>query len=47
MFLSQEEFLNALKTKVGDDTSEENIKFLEDMTDTYNELQSKSTPFVS
>ena len=40
MRLSQEEFMNALATKIGDDNSDENLKFLEDMTDTYNGLVS-------
>ena len=36
--------MNKLKERVGDDTSDESIKFLEDMTDTYNELEKKINP---
>lgn len=42
--LSKEEFLSTLKAKVGEDTSDESIKFLEDMSDTYNHLESVSQP---
>lgn len=44
MVLSKEEFLASLKEKVGEDTSDETLKFLEDMTDTYDDLSKKSTP---
>lgn len=39
--LSREEFLNQIHTRIGDDSSDESIKFLEDMTDTYNDLEEK------
>ena len=39
--LSREEFLNQIHTRIGDDNSDESIKFLEDMTDTYNALEEK------
>lgn len=41
--LTKEDFMNTLKTKIGEDTSDEAMKFLEDMTDTFNDLESKST----
>ena len=40
--LDKESFFNKLHEKVGNDTSEESITFLEDMTDTYNDLQKKA-----
>lgn len=43
MILKKEEFLETLKNKVGDDTSDESIKFLEDMSDTYNALETANT----
>lgn len=39
--LSREEFLNQIHERIGDDSSDESIKFLEDMTDTYNSLEEK------
>lgn len=42
MILNKEEFLNCLKERLGDATDDSSIKFLEDMTDTYNDLESKS-----
>lgn len=39
--LSREEFLNQIHERIGDDSSDESIKFLEDMTDTYNALEEK------
>lgn len=41
--LNKESFLNRIKEKIGDDTSDEAIAFMEDMTDTFNDLESKST----
>lgn len=40
--LSKEDFFSKLKAKLGDDTSDETIQYLEDVTDTYNDLLSKS-----
>lgn len=34
--LSKEDFLNAIKVRVGEDNSDDAMKFIEDMTDTYN-----------
>ena len=42
--LSKEEFMNLLKERVGESTEDADIKFLEDMTDTYNDLEGKSIP---
>lgn len=42
MVLTKEEFMNNLKSRVGDDTSDEALKYLEDMTDTFNELEKKA-----
>ena len=39
--LTREEFLTQIHNKIGDDSSDESIKFLEDMTDTYNDLEKK------
>lgn len=36
--LSKEEFLSVLKERVGESTEDADLKFLEDMTDTYNSL---------
>lgn len=41
--LKKEEYLESLKKLIGDDTSEEAIKILEDFTDTYDELETSST----
>lgn len=38
MVLNKEEFLATLKNRVGEDTSDDAIKFLEDMSDTYDDL---------
>ena len=40
--LSKEEFMNRVKERVGEDTSDEAIKFLEDMSDTFDDLDSKT-----
>lgn len=37
--LSKEDFMASIKARVGDDTSDEAIKFIEDMTDTYDEME--------
>jgi hypothetical protein len=41
--LNKETFLNRIKERIGEDTSDEAISFMEDMTDTFNELESKAT----
>ena len=41
--LKKEEFLNRLKGLVGESTDDENMSLLEDMTDTYNDLESRAS----
>lgn len=40
--LDRETYFNKLHERIGTDNSDEAISFLEDMTDTYNELEKKS-----
>ena len=40
--LDKESFMNKIKERIGDDTSDEALAFMEDMTDTFNDLESKS-----
>ena len=40
--LTKEEFMNALKTIIGDSTADEDLNFLKDMIDTYDELEKAS-----
>ena len=40
--LKKEEYLEKLHNRLGEDTSDEAISFLEDMTDTYNDLENKA-----
>ena len=40
--LSKEDLLSAIKTRFGEDNSDEAIKFLEDVTDTISDLESKA-----
>ena len=42
MVLNKEEFFDKLHTRLGTDTSDETINFIEDMTDTYNDLEAKA-----
>ena len=39
--LSRDEYFASLHDRLGSDSSEEGIKFLEDMTDTYNDMESR------
>lgn len=39
--LSREEYFTSLHDRLGADSSEEGIKFLEDMTDTYNDMEAR------
>lgn len=41
--LSKDEFFTRLHDRLGEDTSDEGISFLEDMTDTYNDMERKAT----
>ena len=40
MKLSKEQLLESIKTKFADDTSDETLKFIEDITDTINDMDS-------
>lgn len=40
--LSREQYFARLHDKIGDDTTDDSISFLEDMTDTYNDLEKKT-----
>lgn len=40
--LSRDDFFARLHERLADDTSDESISFLEDMTDTYNDLERRS-----
>ena len=40
--LTKEEFMNALRTIIGDSTADEDLNFLKDMNDTYDELEKAS-----
>lgn len=39
--LTREDFFNSVNKIVGDDADDEKLKFLEDMQDTYNDMQKK------
>ena len=41
--LDKDTFMTKIKAIVGDDTSDDAMSFIEDMTDTFNDLTSKST----
>lgn len=41
--LSKEEFMNRLKERIGEDTSDEAVSFIEDMTDTFNDMETRSS----
>ncbi len=40
--LGREEYFNRIQTMVGEDSSDEAISFIEDMTDTFNDLESRA-----
>lgn len=40
--LNKDEFTSRLKARLGDDTSDEAMSFLEDFTDTFNDLESRA-----
>lgn len=40
--LNRDEYFAQLQAKVGTDTSDESIEFLENMTDTYNDLEQRA-----
>lgn len=39
--LEREEFFNRIRERIGDDTSDGALKFMEDITDTYDELEGR------
>lgn len=41
--LKKDEFLNKLKEIIGDSTEDKDMALLEDMTDTYNDLESRAS----
>ena len=41
--LSKEDFLQRLQSRIGEDTSDEALQFLEDMSDTYNDFETRTT----
>lgn len=43
MILDKEAFMSSLKSRIGDDTSDEAMAFLENMSDTYNDLLAKAS----
>lgn len=40
--LSRDDFFERLQARMGEDTSDDAIAFLEDMTDTYNEMEQRA-----
>ena len=40
--LEREEFFNRIRERIGDDTSDDALKFMEDITDTYDELEGRA-----
>lgn len=40
--LDREAFFEAVQKRVGEDTSDEAIQFIEDMTDTYNDIENRA-----
>lgn len=43
MVVSKEELLDKIKGKIGDDTSDETLSLIEDINDTYDDLQTRVT----
>lgn len=41
--LNKDDFLSRLQERIGDDTSDEAMAFLEDMTDTFNDFETRSS----
>lgn len=40
--LTREEYLKRIQDMIGDDSSDESVSFLEDLTDTYNDLDNRA-----
>lgn len=41
--LNKEEFMERLRERIGEDTSDEAMSFIEDMTDTFNDMETRSS----
>ena len=41
--LNKEEFMKRLRERIGEDTSDEAMSFIEDMTDTFNDMEARSS----
>ena len=41
--LSKEEYMSRLQERIGEDTSDEAMAFIEDMTDTFNDMETRSS----
>lgn len=41
--LSRDDFIKQIQARVGDSTTDDDLKFIEDMTDTYNDLFDKGS----
>lgn len=41
--LNKEDFMSRLQERIGDDTSDEAMQFIEDMTDTFNDFETRSS----
>lgn len=41
MVLGREDYLNRIRERIGESTADEDIAFLEDMTDTYEDMSSR------
>lgn len=41
--LNKEDFMLRLQERIGDDTSDEAMQFIEDMTDTFNDFETRSS----
>lgn len=40
--LDKDAFMERLKARIGDDTSDDAVSFIEDMTDTFNDMETRS-----
>lgn len=43
MVLNKEDFMKRLQERIGEDTSDEAMLFIEDMTDTFNDMETRSS----
>lgn len=43
MVLNKEDFMKRLQERIGEDTSDEAMAFIEDMTDTFNDMETRSS----